>query len=324
MRVLVIGGTLFIGRHLTGQLLEAGHEVTILHRRPGHDLGGAVQELIGDRNDIGPLAGVLAGRRFDAVFDNVYDWERGTTAAHVEATARACGGDLHRYVFMSSVGAYQEALDVTEESPLAPEDDGNSYAQNKASSERALFRLHEREGLPVVTLRPPYVYGPDNPFYREAFFWDRLADNRPILVPGDGQRPMHMAYVKDVVRACLAALERPEAVGESFNIADERPVTQDELVRALARAAGYEPRLVHVPRERIEAAGGSGMGPERLYFGMHLDLVPITEVTVKARRLLGFQATPLGDGLAETYAWYREHHSRPAIDYAFEDALLAG
>ena len=239
MRVLVIGGKLFIGRHLTGQLLEAGHEVTILHRRPGHDLGEAVQELIGDRNNIDSLAGVLAGHRFDAVFDNVYDWQRGTTAAQVEAMARACGGgDLHRYVFMSSVGAYQEGLGLTEESPLAPEDDPNSYARNKASSERALFRLHKQEGLPAVTLRPPFVYGPDNPFYREAFFWDRLADNRPILVPGDGQRPMHMVYVKDIVRACMAALERPEAVGRSFNVADERPVTQDELVRALARAAG--------------------------------------------------------------------------------------
>src|SRR3974390_547668 len=104
MRVLVIGGTLFIGRQLVAELVKAGSEVTILHRKPGHDLGKRVHEIVGDRNDPESLKQALAGREFDIVFDNVYDWQRGTTGAQVEQAAKAVPGPrLARYVLLSSV-----------------------------------------------------------------------------------------------------------------------------------------------------------------------------------------------------------------------------
>ena len=129
-----------------------------------------------DRNDPGALQAALRGQNFEVVFDNVYDWERGTTAAQVEATAQGVSGDrLHRYIFMSSVAAYGDGLNHHEGDALAPDDHPEPYVRNKAMSERALFRMHQRNGFPVVTLRPPFMYGPENPFYREAFFWDRIA-----------------------------------------------------------------------------------------------------------------------------------------------------
>ena len=79
---------------------------------------------------------------------------------------------------MSSVAAYGDGLNHHEGDALAPDDAPELYTRNKAMSERALFRLHQRIGLPVVTLRPPFVYGPGNNLYREAFFWDRLRANR--------------------------------------------------------------------------------------------------------------------------------------------------
>ena len=321
MKVLVIGGTLFIGRRLVRRLLEEGHQVAVLHRRPAHDLGNQVGNLVADRNDAAAIRRAVAGRRFDVVFDNVYDWERGTTAAQVVGTVRALAPPVSRYIFMSSVAAYGEGLDHAEEDPLAPDDHPDAYVRHKAASERALFRLHAREGLPVVTLRPPYIYGPGNPFYREAFFWDRMADGRPILVPGDGSRRMQFVYVNDLVEACLAAMERPAAVGRAFNVANPAPITQEELVRALAAAAGVAPRIVHVPRDRIVAAGGEVMGPRHLYFGVYFDLPPITEKIDQARRLLGFRPTEFLTGLKETYAWYREQPRRRP-DYRFEDSLL--
>ncbi len=322
MRVLVIGGTLFIGRRLVERLLEQGHAVTVLHRRHGRALPAGVEGLVADRNDAGAVRRALAGRQFDIVFDNVYDWERGTTAEQVQATALACAEGLRRYIFMSSVAAYGEGLDHTEEDPLAPEDHPIAYVRHKASSERALFRLHRERGLPVVTLRPPFVYGPGNPFYREAFFWDRIEDGRPIIVPGDGARLMQFVYVEDLVWCCLRAAEEPAAVGQAFNVAHERPITQTELVLALARAAGKTPRLVSVSRERIEAAGGSVMGPEKLYFGVYFDVPPITLRIDKAKRLLGFRPSDFDSALRRTYDWYKSHHRRQPQDYRFEDALL--
>jgi 2'-hydroxyisoflavone reductase len=322
MKVLVIGGTLFIGRGLVQELLKAGHDVTVMHRKPRHDLGRRVQNLVADRNDPAQVRDAIDGRRFEIVFDNVYDWERGTTAAHVEGTVRACGDRLVRYVFMSSVAAYGDGLNHYEGDPLAPDNHQEPYVRNKAMTERLLFRLHLKTGLPLVTFRPPFVYGPDNPFYREAFFWDRLRAGRPIIIPGDGHRLMQFVYVKDLVRACMRAIEHPAAVGEAFNIGNERPVTQVEMVRALAAAAGKKATMVRVPRDRISEAGGSVFG-EPAYFGAYLDLPPITENVTKVARVLDVRPTPFEQGLRETYRRYQRNSKKGRIDFSFEDRLVS-
>ncbi len=320
-KVLVIGGTLFIGRALVSELLKAGHEVWVLHRKPEHDLGKRVGSIVADRNDCEQMRSVLGPAHFDVVFDNVYDWERGTTAAHVETAARACADHLHRYVFMSSVAAYGDGLNHHEGDALAPDDHPDPYTRNKATSERALFRLHQRNGFPVVTIRPPFLYGPGNPFYREAFFWDRMRDNRPIVLPGDGRRLMQFVYIKDLVTACLRAMDEPAAVGHAFNIANPRAITQADAVAAFAEAAGKKPTIVRVPRERIYHLGGHPMGPQ-LYFGFYLDLPPITQIVTKAQRVLELRPTDFLTGLKETYRWYVRHHTKREIDYTYEEKLL--
>jgi nucleoside-diphosphate-sugar epimerase len=322
MRVLVIGGTLFIGRHLVEALLQAGHEVTILHRKPKHDFGRRVENAVADRNDPESVREALIGRRFDAVFDNVYDWERGTTAADVEATIRLLGDRLSRYVFMSSVAAYGDGLNHKESDPLAPASHPDAYVRNKATTERLLFRMHVRHGFPVVTFRPSFVYGPGNPYYREAFFWDRLRAGRPLIVPGDGYRLMQFVYVHDLVAACVSAITEPRATGQAFNIGNSKPVTQAELVEILARVAGLEPRTVRVPRDAIQQAGGNVMGPP-LYFGEYFDLAPITEYMGKVTRLLKVRMTPFETGLKETWRAYLRNHKSPPADFAFEDRLIA-
>src|ERR1700730_11120232 len=93
-KILVIGGTLFIGRALVKELLKAGHEVTVLHRKARHNLGKKVVGITADRNDPDAIKKALAGKTFDVVYDNVYDWERGTTSAQGEATARARGNSV--------------------------------------------------------------------------------------------------------------------------------------------------------------------------------------------------------------------------------------
>jgi len=322
MNVLVIGGTLFIGRSLVNELLKAGHNVSILHRKPDHDFGKKVCNIQADRNDPEAIRHAFAGRNFDVVYDLAYDWERGTTCQQVEAAARACGDRLHRYVYMSSVAAYGDGLNHHEGDALAPDDYHDQYARNKAMTERMLFRAHQRYGTPVTTLRPPFVYGSGNPYYREAFFWDRLRDGRPVVIPGDGRRLMQFVYVKDLVWSLLKVLEEPAVVGHAFNIANQRPVTQVEAVMAFAEVAGKRPNLVRVPRERILHLGGHPMGPQ-LYFGMYLDMAPITQVITKAQRVIGFRPTPFVDGLKESYRWYLRHHHKNHIDYAFEDRLMA-
>jgi 2'-hydroxyisoflavone reductase len=321
MRVLVIGGTLFIGKLLVKRLITAGHDVTILHRKAEHPFGRKVRNAVADRNDAASIKSALSGLRFDAVYDLAYDWERGTTGAQVEATAKAIPGDLSRYIFMSSVAAYGDGLNHSEDDPLASDIHAEAYVRNKAGSERALFRMFHESRFPLVTMRPPYVYGPENPFYREAFFWDRLRLDRPIIIPGDGNRLMQFVYVNDLVEACFNALEKHTAPGRAFNVADEKPLTQVEAVTEFARAAGKQPTIVRVPRELIARNGGLAPGAA-MYFGESYDRPPITEAVGRVKRVLNVTLTPFASGLKETWKWYSKHGADRKPDFAFEDKLI--
>ena len=321
MRVLVIGGTLFIGKLLVKRLLAADHDVTVLHRRPEHPFGRRVHNAVADRNDAASVRTALAGQKFDAVYDIAYDWEHGTTGHQVEACARAIPGDITRYVFMSSVAAYGDGLNHAEDDPLASEAHTNPYVRNKASSERALFRMFHESKFPVVTMRPPFVYGPENPFYREAFFWDRLKGGRQIIIPGDGNRLMQFVYVNDLVEACFHALEKHTAPGRAFNVADEKALTQVEVVNAFAKAASREATVVRVPRGLIAKAGGNAFH-EPFYFGEYYDVPPITMVIGRVKRVFNMSLTPFAEGLKETHKWYLRHGGSRKADFTLEDTVI--
>ena len=320
-RVLVIGGTLFIGRALVDQLLEGGDEVVIMHRGRGTPFGQRVSEIICDRNDTAAVRAALSGTRFDVVYDNVYDWQRGTTAEQVSAAATASARGLRRYVFTSSVAVYHPGGEYPEDAALVPSDYPNAYGAHKADTERALVALGREEGIPVATLRPAFVYGEHNAIEREAFFWDRLLAGRPIIIPGDGLATMQWVYSRDVARAAILASEKDVAVGHAYNLANYPPVTQVEFVRLLARIAGVHADLVHVPRERIQQLGGGLLTPP-FYFGVYLDVPPITVLGNRARTELGLELTPLEQGLRATFRWY-EQQRRPHADFSWEDNLLA-
>ena len=331
MKILVIGGTLFIGRVLVDKLRAAGHTVAVLHRKPTHDLGEDIESLTADRNDPEAVARALKRRNFDAVFDNVYDWTGGTNAEQVLSTARSA--NTKHYVFMSSVAAYGSGDHCEEDRDLAPDGHPDLYVRNKAQSERALFD----SGLPVTTLRPPFVYGPGNPFDRETWFWRRFADGRAVMVPGRGERAMQFIHVEDLANCAILCLENKQSIGQAFNVAGP-PVSQLDFVKALAAAAQYETAIYGIPREEILHADGSAMGPaEKLYFAEYLDLPPIGQVIEKANRVLGFSARPLNDGLSQTHlVWKAKRQAaaptaemsgslkwEAATPYAWEDGLLS-
>lgn len=277
----------------------------------------------GDRNDAASVRAAVGDARFDIVFDNVYDFGKGTTAAQVEETVEVLRhADLQRYVFMSSVAVYPEddgGLACDEDHALVSATDPNLYAVHKAESERALFRLAEGSGLPLTTMRPAFVYGPHNPFDREAFFWDRLVAGRPIIVPEDGSSVMQWVHAEDVAGATVKAGMAEAGLGQAFNLAGS-PLSQLEYVRTLARVAGVEPDLVLVPRERLLAAGGGLLEPP-FYFGVYLDVPPIPVSGARLEQVLGYELRDLEGGLRETYAWYSSQ-DRPAPDTVWEDSVL--
>ena len=321
-RVLVIGGTQLIGRALVEQLLARGDEVVLMHRGSSTPFGDRVASIHCDRNDVDAVTAALVGQRFDIVYDNVYDWQRGTTPEQVLAAARATAPGLSRYVFTSSVAVYPSGGVYTEDSALVPDAHPDVYGAQKANTERALFELCADDGVPVSTLRPAFIYGSHNAFDREAFFWDRIRDGRPVIIPDDGQATMQWVWSEDVARAAILAATNDAAIFHAYNLGNFPPITQLDFVHLLARAADREVRVVHVPRARIQELGGSLMAPPN-YFGVFLDIPPITVDSSRVTAQLGLVLTPLEAGMRETYAWYAQQPP-VARDYAWEDALLAG
>ncbi len=320
-RSLVIGGTLFIGRALVDQLLARGDDVVIMHRGTGTPFGPRVGEIQCDRNDIPAVRAALDGEPFDFIYDNVFDWSRGTTAEQVSAAATANVKGLRRYVFTSSVAAYDPgAGERDENAPLAKSDNENGYGVKKAESESALFALWRERGVPVSTIRPAFIYGPNNPFDRESFFWDRLLAGRSILIPDDG-RTMQLVLSTDVARASVLASERDVAIGRAYNVANYPPIAQADFVRLLAKVAGTAANVVQAPRERLIELGG-GLSRPPYYFGAYLDLPPITVLPHRAQSELGLALTPLEDGLRETFRWYQQQ-GRAKPDFSWEDKALA-
>src|SRR5919108_2262539 len=143
---------------------------------------------------------------------------------------------------------------------------------------------------------------------------------QPIIIPEDGSRTMQWVHVRDVARAAVLAANEDVAVGHAYNLGSYPPITQIKFVQLLASIAGRRAHVAHIPREQIQRAGGELFAPP-YYFGVYLDLPPITVRVDRVRSELGLELTPLEDGLRETYRWYQQQQ-RPRPDFSWEDRLL--
>ncbi len=286
MKVLVIGGTLFIGKALVEELLKEGHEVAVLHRKPKHDFGRRVENIMADRNDGDGMREALSGRRFDVVFDNVYDFERGRRQRRrvEKATIRACGDRLSRYIFMSSVAAYGDGLNHKRKRiRWRPTTIPFPYTSHKATTERLLFRMHATSGLPVVTFRPPFVYGARTNYYREQFIWDRLRAGRPIIIPGDGHRLMQFVYVNDLVTAMVKSMDETARRRRSLpSISAIRSRSRrSNWSRSFAKVANVDATLVRVPRGRDRRLPAAASSPSRFISGNTTTCSPLRRISAK-------------------------------------------
>jgi 2'-hydroxyisoflavone reductase len=204
MRVLIVGGTRFVGRHITGAALAAGHEVTLVHRgRTGAELFPAATHLLLDRDaDLGPLRGT----RWDTVID--------VTAYHpgqVRSLAGVLRGAVGRYVLISSTSAYlpppapgyDESSPVYELPPGAPvpgEVTEETYGLLKVLCERAAV---EEFGPDTFVIRPGYVVGPHDHLGRFTYWVRRLARGGQVLAPGFADRAIQVVDARDLAAFAL-------------------------------------------------------------------------------------------------------------------------
>jgi nucleoside-diphosphate-sugar epimerase len=237
---------------------------------------------------------------------------------NVEGTrnlARAtCQSSVTLFVHASSGGVYGDgatAVPFHEGSPPAPQ---TNYERSKLAAEQVLAA--ELAGSPVrwVVLRPAGVHGPDRP---ETLRFCRRVLSRRVWAHGSSHVLLHPTYVDDVVDAIVAVLDRPALSAEVFNVAGERPVLYQDLIRIVSRLLNHRIAQITVP---APVAAAVGTAVERtasaLRIGVPNLLAPLTRSIVnraldtsKAQQTLGFRPIPLERGLAETIAWFRRQGS---------------
>ncbi len=235
MRVLVIGGTRFIGIYLTKQLADKGHEVTLLNRGNHPAPVANVETIVCDRTDPVALKAALAGQTFDAIFDN-----NGRELENTRPLADLFKGKLKHFIYVSSAGVYAKSdqMPHVEGDPVDP----SSRHKGKFHTEDYL----REQGIPFSAIRPVYIYGSQNYNPLEKWFFDRLVRDRPIPIPGSGMALTHLGHCQDLAAAMVSVLGNDQAIGQIYNISGEKAVTFDGLAKACAIAAGKDPNTVKI------------------------------------------------------------------------------
>ena len=227
MRILIMGGTRFIGIYLTRILVEQGHEVVLFNRGNKQAPFEGVKQIHGDRKDPSQLKEKLFQESFDAIFDN-----NGRELSDTQPLVEIFKDRVKHFVYVSSAGVYLKS----DQMPHIEGDsvDPNSRHIGKHQTEAYLAAV----GLPWTSIRPTYIYGPQNYNDLEAWFFDRIARNRTVPIPGDGLCITQLGHVQDLAKAMAAILGNEQAIGQIYNISSDRYITFDGFARACAQAVG--------------------------------------------------------------------------------------
>jgi nucleoside-diphosphate-sugar epimerase len=304
MRVLIMGGTRFIGVYLTRLLTEQGHEVVLFNRG---NKPSSVPQIQGDRTDPAQLA-KLAGEEFDAVFDN-----NGRELSDTQPLVEIFKGRVQHFVYVSSAGVYLKS----DQMPHREGDATDPKSRHKGKAETEAYLAGS--GVPFTSIRPVYIYGPQNYNDLEAWFFDRIVRDRPIPIPGNGMHTTQFGHVADLAAAMAAVLGNARAIGQIYNVAGDRYVTFDGIARACAVAIGKSPddlKLVHYDPKQFDFGKRKAfpMRVQHFYADIH-----------KAQTELDWQ--PRYDlilGLKDAYEqdYLPSGRGSGAIDFSTDDEIL--
>jgi nucleoside-diphosphate-sugar epimerase len=291
MRLLVLGGTVFLGRHVTAEALHRGHEVTVFHRgRHGAELFPDAEHVLGDR--AGDLA-ALRGRAWDAAVDT-----SGYDPADVE---RSSALDLGHLVFVSSCNVYPAwpAEPVDEDSPVWTE--GDDYGPLKAECERVA-----EAAMPgrVASVRAGLICGPHDNIFRVPWWVQRIAAGGDVVAPGDPERAVQLVDARDLAAWMLDLAE--QRVAGAFNgTAPAGRTTMGAALEAAVEVTGGGARLHWVPDDVLVAHDVAPWDELPLWLPAR-DGAGTWAVGTERAQAAGLRCRPTAQTVADTWAWLRD------------------
>lgn len=313
MKILFIGGSGIISSACTALAAERGLDLTLLNRgQSARPIPPGLRVLTADLYNHEQVKTALAAEDFDVVVNWI-----AFTPDRIEADLDLFRGRTRQYVFISSASAYHKpirSLPITESTPL--HNPWWEYARNKIACEDRLMRAYREEGFPITIVRPSHTYDQTLlPFHGGWIVVDRMRRGKPVIVHGDGTSTWVLTHHADFALGFMGLMGHPKAIGEAFHITSDEALTWDEIARAVGRAAGAEPEIVHVPSE-VVASVNQRWGDSLLGDKSHSVIFDNSKI----RRLVPeFRAViPFARGIEEVIAWYDSDPARRQIDPAFE------
>ncbi|MEV7325985.1 NAD-dependent epimerase/dehydratase family protein [Streptomyces sp. NPDC093970] len=304
MRLLVLGGTEFVGRAVVAAALGRGWQVTVLNRGH-HRPPPGVRELHGDRTAPDGLAALAEGTGWDAVVDT---WSAAPRA--VRETARLLRGRAGRYVYVSSCSVYEwpAPAGATEDTALvtgAAADAGRTdYARDKRGGELAAVESFGADGS--VLVRAGLILGPHENIGRLPWWLNRIARGGPVLAPGPHDLPVQFVDARDLAEWALGAVER--GLSGPYNlVSPPGHTTMGALLEACRRVTGSAAELRWTGPEAILAAGIEPWVQLPVWVpagSESYDAVHRLDVTRAVGT--GLVCRPAEETVADTWAWLRE------------------
>lgn len=302
MKLLMLGGTVFLGRHIVASARAAGHRVTLFHRgKHAQGLFPEAEELIGDRD--GQLS-ALSGQKWDAAIDT-----SGYVPRIVRASAELLADAVQQYTFISSISVYPEihALQLDESSPVSELEDptvetitGETYGPLKAACEQAAQAVFPQRALIV---RPGLIVGPHDPSDRFTYWPHRIARGGDVLAPGRPEREIQFIDVRDLADWIVRMVETRQT-GVYNTTGPARPLTMLAFLEACRQVAGSAAHFTWVDEDFLAR--------EKVQPYMELPLwIPSAHDTVNCARARAAALSHrlLEETIADTLRW---DHTRPA------------
>jgi len=325
MRVIVIGGTRFIGPEVVRQLLRQGHEVAVFHRGQTNDVRATeALHIHGDRVDLPSFRDQFEKFKPDIALDMLP-----LNEADALPLVDAFRGIVPRIVAISSMDVYRaygvlwntetgpvDPMPLTEDSPLRSSNQPHGDTHDKIAVERVVMN---QPGIAGTVLRLPMVYGKNDRQHRFFEYIKRMDDNRPVILLDEAYARWKWTrgYVENVAAAICLAVTNDKAAGRIYNVGEAKARTEAEWVGRLARCIRWPGRIVTMPKEYL---------PEHLCtdynFKQDMDVD-----TGRIRRELGYdEPVQFEESLIRTVSWERANPPDEVdpedFDYEKEDAAL--
>lgn len=310
LNLLILGGTRFVGRHLTEAALAAGHQVTLFNRGwTNPDLFPEAEHVHGDRYDD---LSRLDGRRWDAVID-----VSGYLPRDVRASAERLAGSVERYVYVSTISVYEsfKTPGIPEDAPLEEPNLGDEdldevpprgYGRLKALCERFLHEIVPGRSLIV---RPCVIVGPWDPTGRFAYWVERTARGGEILAPGRPSRPVELIDARDLAAWVIGMTESRET-GIHNATGPKDVLTMEGMLHACRDTLGSNARFTWISDDFLDDRG------VRLPFWIHEEKHGYNLTDHSRAVAKGLTYRPLEDTIRDVHTWVSEDpQGRASYDF---------